>query len=184
MTVTKTQGLSFAEYLTYSDGTDTRYELVNGELLPMALPTANHGRIVKILERLLDQEIENRKLPYITVRDMGVRIPRGFGLATVRIPDLVVMKLTDWQFLAVIDFDLDPPVLVVEVVSPSTKNIDYRTKRTEYAGRDIPEYWIIDPIEHKISVLVNSDGWYDLQEFGMEQMIISPTFGELQIFLD
>jgi Uma2 family endonuclease len=68
MTVTKTQGLSFAEYLTYSDGTDTRYELVNGELLPMALPTANHGRIVKILERLLDQEIENRKLPYITVR--------------------------------------------------------------------------------------------------------------------
>jgi Uma2 family endonuclease len=188
MTVTKTQGLSFAEYLTYSDGTDTRYELVNGELLPMALPTANHGRIVKILERLLDQEIENRKLPYITVRDMGVRIPRGFGLATVRIPDLVVMKLTDWQSLqdkpAVIDFDLDPPVLVVEVVSPSTKNIDYRTKRTEYAGRDIPEYWIIDPIEHKISVLVNSDGWYDLQEFGMEQMIISPTFGELQIFLD
>jgi len=185
MTVTKIKRLSFAEYLTYSDGTDTRYELVDGELVPMVLPTAGHGRIIKALERLLDQEIENRKLPYIAVRDMGVRCPRGAGLATVRIPDLVVMKLTDWQSLqdkpAVIDFDLEPPVLVIEVVSPSTRNVDYRTKRTEYAGRDIPEYWIIDPIEQKISVLVNSDGWYDLQEFGMEQIFISPTFGELQI---
>ncbi len=188
MTITQTQRLSFAEYLTYSDGTDTRYELVGGELVPMALPTAGHGRIIKLLERLLDQEIENRKLPYIPVRDMGVRIPRGVGLATVRIPDLVVMKLTDWQSLqdkpAVIDFDLEPPVLVIEVVSPSTRNIDYRTKRTEYAGRDIPEYWIIDPMEQKISVLVNSDGWYDVEEFATEQVIISPTFGELQISLD
>jgi len=167
MTITKTKRLSFAEYLTYSDGTDTRYELVDGELVPMALPTANHGRIVKFLERLLDSEIEKRKLPYIAVRDMGVRCPRGAGLATVRIPDVVVIKLQDWEFLqdkpAVIDFDLEPPVLVVEVVSPATKNVDYRTKRTEYAGRDIPEYWIIGPVEHKVSILVDSDGWYDLE---------------------
>jgi Uma2 family endonuclease len=175
MTVTKTKGLSFAEYLTYRDGTDTRYELV-----PMALGTGRHGQIIDRTYQALRQKITEMGMPLIVIQgQVGVRIPRGFGLATVRIPDLVVMKLTDWQFLAVIDFDLDPPVLVVEVVSPSTKNIDYRTKRTEYAGRDIPEYWIIDPIEHKISVLVNSDGWYDLQEFGVEQMIISPTFGEL-----
>jgi Uma2 family endonuclease len=180
MTVTKTKGLSFAEYLTYRDGTDTRYELVNGELVPMALGTGRHGQIIDRTYQALRQKITEMGMPLIVIQgQVGVRIPRGFGLATVRIPDLVVMKLTDWQFLAVIDFDLDPPVLVVEVVSPSTKNIDYRTKRTEYAGRDIPEYWIIDPIEHKISVLVNSDGWYDLQEFGVEQMIISPTFGEL-----
>ncbi len=189
MTVTKTKGLSFAEYLTFSDGTDTRYELVNGELVPMALGTGRHGQIIDRTYQALRQKITEMGMPLIVIQgQVGVRIPRGFGLATVRIPDLVVMKLTDWQALqdkpAVIDFDLAPPVLVVEVVSPSTKNIDYRTKRTEYAARDIPEYWIIDPIEHKISVLVNSDGWYDLQEFGMEQMVISPTFGELQIFLD
>jgi Uma2 family endonuclease len=46
MTVTKTKGLSFAEYLTYRDGTDTRYELVNGELVPMALGTGRHGQII------------------------------------------------------------------------------------------------------------------------------------------
>jgi len=31
---------------------------------------------------------------------------------------------------------------------------------------------------------VNSDGWYDVEEFAMEQVIISPTLGELQISLD
>jgi Uma2 family endonuclease len=186
MTVTQTKRLSFAEYLTYSDDTDTRYELVDGELVPMALGTGRHGQIIDRTYQALRQKITEMAMPLIVIQgQVGVRIPRGFGLATVRIPDLVVMKLEDWQSLqdkpAVIDFDLDPPALVVEVVSPSTKNIDYRTKRTEYAGRDIPEYWIIDPMEHKISVLVNSDGWYDLQEFDMEQPFISPIFGELQI---
>ncbi len=189
MTVTQTKRLSFTEYLTFSDGTDTRYELVEGELVPMALGTGRHGQIIDNTYQALRQKITEMAMPWIVIQgQVGVRIPRGVGLATVRIPDLVVMKLTDWQSLqdkpAVIDFDLEPPVLVIEVVSPSTRNIDYRTKRTEYAGRDIPEYWIIDPMEQKTSVLVNSDGWYDVEEFAMEQVIVSPTFGKLQISLD
>ena len=36
MTIT-TPKLTFEEYLAYDDGTDTRYELVNGELIPMSL---------------------------------------------------------------------------------------------------------------------------------------------------
>lgn len=31
------QKVSFDEYLTYNDGTDTRYELVDGELIPITL---------------------------------------------------------------------------------------------------------------------------------------------------
>ncbi len=189
MTITQTQRLSLAEYLTFSDGTDTHYELVDGELVPMALGTGKHGQIIDSTYQVLRQKIAEMAIPWAVIQgQVGVRVPRGLGLATVRIPDLVVMKSTDWQFLqdkpAVIDFDLEPPLLVIEVVSPSTRNVDYRTKRTEYAGRDIPEYWIIDPVEHKISVLVNTDGWYDLQEFGLEQLIISPIFGEIQISVD
>ena len=79
-----------------------------------------------------------------------------------------------------IDFDLSAPLLVIEVISPSTKNIDYRAKRTEYAARDIPEYWIVDPLEAKVTVLINSDGWYDVTEFVDSDLLISPTFPELQ----
>jgi Uma2 family endonuclease len=37
MTLAAQPRLSFEDYLKYDDGTDTRYELVNGELIPMSL---------------------------------------------------------------------------------------------------------------------------------------------------
>ena len=177
--------VTFADYLTYFDGSDTKYELVDGELVAMSLGTGKHGGITKFLARDLDGEIERTGLPWIALQGLvGVRCPRGIGLDTVRIPDVVVMQRNDWQALqereAVIDFDL-ALLLVIEVISPSTKNIDYRAKRTEYAARDIPEYWIIDPLEAKVSVLINSDGWYDVTEFYGDELIISPTFPELQL---
>ena len=48
MTVT-TNKLTFEEYLTYSDGTDTRYELVNGELVTRSIGTGQHGEIIDCL---------------------------------------------------------------------------------------------------------------------------------------
>ena len=178
--------VTFADYLTYFDGSDTKYELVDGELVSMSLATGKHGGITKFLERDLDGEIERTGLPWIALQGLvGVRCPRGIGLDTVRIPDVVVMQRDDWQALqereAVIDFDLSAPLIVIEVISPSTKNVDYRAKRTEYAARDIPEYWIVDPLEAKVSVLINSDGWYDVTEFYGDELIISPTFPELQL---
>jgi Uma2 family endonuclease len=35
--------LTFEEYLAYDDGTDKRYELVDGELIPMSLGSGQHG---------------------------------------------------------------------------------------------------------------------------------------------
>lgn len=39
-----TQKLSFADYLTYDDGSDTRYELVEGDLIPVSPATPSMGR--------------------------------------------------------------------------------------------------------------------------------------------
>ncbi|MGB3790059.1 MAG: Uma2 family endonuclease [Phormidesmis sp.] len=44
-----TQKLTFEEYLSYEDGTDTRYELVNGELVAMSLGTGLHAFIIEFL---------------------------------------------------------------------------------------------------------------------------------------
>lgn len=177
--------VTFADYLTYFDGSDTKYELVDGELIAMSLGTGLHGETIDRTYQAINAEINRTAQPWIVRQgQIGVRCPRGIGLDTVRIPDVVVMQRDDWQALqereAVIDFDL-APLLVIEVISPSTKNVDYRAKRTEYAARDIPEYWIIDPLEAKVSVLINSDGWYDVTEFYGDELIISPTFPELQL---
>jgi len=178
--------VTFADYLTYFDGSDTKYELVDGELVAMSLGTGLHGETIDRTYQAINAEINRTAQPWIVRQgQIGVRCPRGIGLDTVRIPDVVVMQRDDWQALqereAVIDFDLSAPLLVIEVISPSTKNIDYRAKRTEYAARDIPEYWIVDPLEAKVSVLINSDGWYDVTEFYGDELIISPTFPELQL---
>lgn len=178
--------VTFADYLTYFDGSDTKYELVDGELVAMSLGTGLHGETIDRTYQAINAEINRTAQPWIVRQgQIGVRCPRGIGLDTVRIPDVVVMQQDNWQALqereAVIDFDLSAPLLVIEVISPSTKNIDYRAKRTEYAARDIPEYWIIDPLESKVTVLINSDGWYDITEFFDSDRLISPTFPELQL---
>jgi Uma2 family endonuclease len=186
-TTTNTKSrVTFADYLTYFDGSDTKHELVDGELVAMSLGTGLHGETIDRTYQAVNAEINRTAQPWIVRQgQIGVRCPRGIGLDTVRIPDVVVMQRNDWQALqereAVIDFDLSAPLLVIEVISPSTKKIDYRAKRTEYAARDIPEYWIVDPLEAKVSILINSDGWYDVTEFFNSDRIISPTFPELQL---
>ena len=178
--------VTFADYLGYFDGSETRYELIDGELFAMAMGTGRHGEIIDKVYRKISTEIDRTAQPWIVRQgQVGVRCPRGIGLDTARIPDVAVMLQDEWQSLqdreAVIGFDLSAPLLVVEVVSPSTKTTDYRAKRTEYAARDIPEYWIVDPIEAKVSVLVLSDGWYDVTEFSNCDRLVSPMFPELQL---
>jgi Uma2 family endonuclease len=42
---------------------------------------------------------------------------------------------------------------VIEVVSPSNPELDWVTKRREYAERGIAEYWIVDPQDETLTVL-------------------------------
>lgn len=178
--------LTFAEYLAYDDGTGARYELVNGELVRMALGTGEHGDISEFLNEAFKNEIKRCSLPW-TSRDMkiGIQSPRGNRWDTVRVPDVVVLPSEQWAGLkkreSVIALHEPPPLLVVEVVSPSTATEDYRAKRTEYAVLDIPEYWIVDPIQSLVTVCTLRDGAYDDQVFQGNDPIGSPTFASLTL---
>lgn len=59
--------------------------------------------------------------------------------------------------------------------------MNFGGQRSEYAVRGIPEYWIADPVETKVSVLILSEGFYDLVEFRDNEQIVSPTFVELTL---
>jgi Uma2 family endonuclease len=181
--------LTFAEYLKYTDGSDRRHELVNGELIPMSLGTGQHGAIIKSIERTLETEIANQNRDWVVLPGLvGIRSPRGGKWDTCRIPDLVVIPSEQWRTLAtreaVIEFTESPPILVVEVVSESTKTVDYRAKRSEYSILDIPEYWIVDPLLSKVTVFTLDDGWYEPAEFQGDDLIRSPTFPTLQLSFD
>lgn len=181
-----TEKMSFQEYLQYQDGTDTSYELVDGELIAMSLGTGKHGNIIELINDLFKDVIKQENLPW-TSKDtkVGVRSPRGRRWDTSRIPDVTVLPLEQWQNLAdkeaVIDFNETPPILVVEVVSPSTRKTDYRSKRTEYAVLEISEYWIVDADEQIVTICTLVDSFYDANVFQDEELIISPTFPSLQL---
>jgi Uma2 family endonuclease len=178
--------LSFQDYLRYDDGTDTRYELVNGELIAMSLGTGKHSAVMKLLERKFDREIERLTHPWTALRgDVGVRSPQSGRWETSRIPDVVVLLTEQWEAMAgreaVIELNEPAPLLVIEVVSPSTIKTDYRSKRVEYNALNIEEYWIVDPLENKIMVCLLIEGLYEATEFGGDQVVVSQRFPELKL---
>jgi len=178
--------LSLAEYLKYSDDGDTRYELVAGELVPMALPTGRHGQIVDFLNTAFRAEIRRQGLPWTSQpMAIGIQSPRGNRWDTVRIPDVVVLPLEQWQEMgsreALIRLEDPPPLLVVEVVSESSRAADYRAKRAEYCVLGIGEYWIVDPLEEKVSLLLLHEGWYDLLELKGSERVPSKVFVGLEL---
>ncbi|MBN3943204.1 Uma2 family endonuclease [Nostoc sp. NMS9] len=193
MTAT-TKKITFAEYLKYNDGTDTQYELVDGELIPMSLGTGKHGGISKFLERSFDDESAKMGQNWTAQKfSVGVRClrrpeagaPRGGRWDTSRIPDVVVLPTQQWEALsnreAVIELNETLPILVVEVVSESTQTTDYRSKRSEYAVLEIPEYWIVDPIQEIVTICTLVEGFYDAVAFRGQERIISFTFPQLDL---
>lgn len=183
---TTTKKLSFEEYLVYSDGTDTRYELVDGELRAMSLGTGKHSNIIRFLNRQFEDAITSSEQPWVSLASLvGVRSPRGRRWDTSRIPDITILDQAQWEAMAdraaVIDFNEPPPILVVEVVSPSTKTDDYRSKRGEYGVLEIPEYWIVDPLEEKVTLGILDHEFYELTEYQGDQLIQSPTFSDLKL---
>lgn len=173
--------MTLEEYLNYDDGTDTRYELVNGELVPMPPESRLNIKIaIFLLAQLLKLGIPEKQIAIKT------QIAVSGSSATAREPDLMVLSEATVAALegrkqSLITHDMPPPLLVVEVVSLGQENRDYRHKRTEYAGRNIPEYWIIDPNAVKVTILQWVDGLYEDQVFQADERMVSPLYPDFQL---
>jgi Uma2 family endonuclease len=177
--------LTFEEYLAYDDGTDTRYELVDGVLVKM--PPENDLNL-EIAKRLLLALIQHIPVERVT---WGTEIEVSGRRATCRIPDLLVHTAESKAALAgttraTITRDMPPPALVIEVVSPGQVNHDrdYRYKHTEYAARGIAEYWIVDPEIKQVTVCQWNKGLYEDNVYaGTDriQSVIVPDFALVPI---
>jgi Uma2 family endonuclease len=181
-TITK-KTYTFEEYLEYYDDTDLKYELVNGELIPMPPASGLHALILVFMYNVLQAEIKRLKLDWTVMPgNIGVRTAQNKS----RIPDLAIITESQRQELremtsAVLQY---PPLLAVEIVSPGNAVDDYRYKQAEYAVREIPEYWIVDPVEAKVFVLKLVDGLYEPTEFSENQEIKSSIFPELTLTVE
>jgi len=178
MVSTPVASITFEEYLIYNDGNGFHYELVDGKLELMNPPTIEHFLIVDFLDTVLKAEIKRRSSPWLCFRESGVRTGRNKS----RLTDLCVVTLEQArELLNTSAVFQSPPLLIVEVVSPESVKRDYRHKRSEYAALEVPEYWIVDSLEVKISVLLLEDGFYEETVFTATQKIVSRIFPELAI---
>lgn len=123
-----------------------KYELVHGDLFVTPPPNEDHETILSRLTRVLD--------PYVAAHGLGmVYHPRSvmrFEGSEVE-PDLMVRQPRivtekDWD-------DTPTPILIVEVLSASTRRRDHLQKRELYLDGGVAEYWIVDPEARNVRVV-------------------------------
>ena len=101
MTTSPTKNLTIEEYLIYDDGTDNRYELVDGELIMVPLPTADHSDEIDLLIEVFRAEINQQELLWQVKRDVGVYIGKSsFAGRDYSLTSYVCILLSeDWATL-------------------------------------------------------------------------------------
>jgi Uma2 family endonuclease len=127
-----------------------RYELIDGCLVVTPAPTPRHQIVVSGLLRLLS-----------TACPAGLRVlmaPLDVVLAddTIVQPDVLVARRDQFT-----ERDLPvAPLLVVEVLSPSTRRLDVSLKRARYEAAGCPSYWVVDPDHSSLTAWNLQDGRY------------------------
>ena len=129
-----------------------RYELIHGSLLVTPAPTGPH----EVATVALLSVLRAARPPGLSVltAPIDLRQPPGTWLQ----PDLVVV--TAEQALG--PYLTEPPVLVVEILSESTRAQDLGSKRLTYAEVGVADYWVVDLEEPRVAFLaLEGDAYAD-----------------------
>jgi Uma2 family endonuclease len=116
------------------------------EFLPM--PTIFHQLILQFLYRELESYVSAKNLGTVVIAGYKVRLRSR----KYREPDILFIKAEHQSGIK--KQYCEKADLVIEVVSDENRSHDIERKRAEYARAGIPEYWIVDPHDETITVLV------------------------------
>jgi Uma2 family endonuclease len=144
MNVHTSHAMDSSAFLAWAEGREGRYELANGRVTMMTGGSVGHALVVHGLSRALNARLSNTGWIALT-SDLAVRIDHK----TVRYPDVVVHarggKLRD--------LTATEPVMIAEVLSPSSVTHDLGDKASEYLrlesvsaylvlSQDEPKAWV------------------------------------------
>jgi Uma2 family endonuclease len=140
MTALPKHKMTVDEYLAWAQGRPGRFELYAGVVYAMAPERAGHATVKFAVQTALRTAIRRSGVPcHMLPEGMTVRIDAD----TVHEPDALVycgQKLPDTAV------EVPNPMIVVEVLSPSTRHIDSSAKLAGYFRiRDVQHYLIVDP---------------------------------------
>lgn len=161
--------MTLEEFLQAEAQEGYRYELARGVLEVTQVPNDPHRQVVTNLYDAISQYRRAHPgvvLSYGGGSEFQLVLP---GMITSRNPDLgVVLRgaSRDWR-------GRTGPALVAEVVSDSSVQRDYQTKREEYLAYGLLEYWIVDPLKRQVTVLTRRGDIWDETVFRDDESIAS-----------
>jgi Uma2 family endonuclease len=172
MPLPQKQSYTIEDIYALPDG--TRAELIDGQLYMMAPPTTKHQLILMWLSRIIANYIDS-KGGHCKV------IPAPFAVflsdtAKYVEPDISIICDTG---------KLDEkgchgaPNWIIEIVSPSSKKMDYSTKLFKYRTAGVHEYWIVDADKNRIMAYHFAAD--DVQEYTFEDKIKVNIYDDLYI---
>ena len=129
-----------------------RHELIDGQFIMTPSPGCAHQISVTSLTLLLGNALRDTRLQVLVAPFDVVLGPN------VVEPDLLVTPRA-----ALGEHDLStPPLLVVEILSPSTARIDRGRKRNLYEEFGVHSYWIVDPTAPSVTIMELDGGRYEI----------------------
>lgn len=152
----KTQHYTINDIYNLPEG--HRAELINGQIYDMAPPSTAHQRILSFLHLEIGSYIREHNGPCEVIpAPFAVFLKNENNSTDYLEPDISVICAPD---------KIDDkgchgsPDWIIEIVSPSSKRMDYYTKLTLYRANGVREYWIVDPLRKTIVVYdtENDDG--------------------------
>ena len=138
------------QYIDSEVTSDTKREFVDGRVYAMAGASPNHCKLTNNISRLFGNHLQD--LPcYPCSSDMRLRTSAG----THRYPD--VMVICDDDF---VNNATQTPILIVEVISQSTRKADEREKFLEYINiASLQEYVLVEQDFVSVTVFRRSNDW-------------------------
>jgi len=134
-------------------------QIINGEEIIMPSPVRIHQRVSSRLANRLFNFVESKNLgevysaPFDVILDKANRVQ----------PDILFVRQDRLHIIS--DFVRGAPDLVIEIISPSSFDLDTVKKRELYARFGVPEYWIVTPGQKSIEVFSLEAGKYNLDNY-------------------
>jgi Uma2 family endonuclease len=162
-------GMTVAEFLAWDDGSDTRYELIDGTPVAMAPAASFHGTIVMNAGGAINRRLEARP-PCRSQGEAGVSLDdRSFYVADVAATCAPIANTP-----TVVD-----PFLIVEVLSPSTKAFDLQIKVKRYSRlASVAEIWLVDSERRWVQVWQRSGEVWIVRILEAEESFASAALGD------
>ena len=168
--------LDYSDYLAAPDD-GKRYEIVRGDLYVTPSPSPMHQRISRRLQRQLEGYFHERSLGEVFDAPIDLILTNH----DVLVPDLLVVADPDLITKRGIE---GPPLLVVEILSPSTRKQDRGVKAQRYAESGVEHYWIVDPESKRFECHRLAGGAFRLiADAGGEAILTHPEWDGLEIDL-